>query len=66
MVSKLKKKKCFKKIYAPLVQNTKSLLICTKHGRYPCTKFGIDQVKGSKDIKQTTQLAEKSGLRKVV
>ena len=31
-------------------------------GRNPCTKFGIDQVKGSKDIEQTTQLAEKSGL----
>ena len=28
----------------------------------PCTKFGIDQVKGSKDIGQTTQWAEKSGL----
>ena len=28
----------------------------------PCTKFGIDQVKGSKDIEQTTQWAEKSGL----
>ena len=31
-------------------------------GRNPCTKFGIDQVKGSKDIEQTTQWAEKSGL----
>ena len=29
----------------------------------PCTKFGIDQVKGSKDIEQTTQWAEKSELR---
>ena len=28
----------------------------------PCTKFGIDQVKGSKDIERTTQWAEKSGL----
>ena len=28
----------------------------------PCTKFGIDQVMGSKDIEQTTQCAEKSGL----
>ena len=28
----------------------------------PCTKFGIDQVKGSKDIKRTTHWAEKSGL----
>ena len=28
----------------------------------PCTKFGIDQVKGSKDIEQTTQWAEKRGL----
>ena len=28
----------------------------------PCTNFGIDQVKGSKDIEQTTQWAEKSGL----
>ena len=26
------------------------------------TKFGIDQVKGSKDIEWTTQWAEKSGL----
>ena len=32
----------------------------------PCTKFGIDQVKGSKDIKQRTHWAEKSGLRRVV
>ena len=31
-------------------------------GRNPCTKFGIDQVKGSKDIKRTTQWAEKSDL----
>ena len=28
----------------------------------PCTKFGINQVKGSKDIEQTRQWAEKSGL----
>ena len=28
----------------------------------PCTKFGIDQVQGSKDIERTTQWAEKSGL----
>ena len=28
----------------------------------PCTKFGIDQVKGSKDIERTTLWAEKSGL----
>ena len=28
----------------------------------PCTKFGIDQEKGSKDIERTTQWAEKSGL----
>ena len=28
----------------------------------PCTKFGIDQVKGSKDMERTTQWAEKSGL----
>ena len=28
----------------------------------PYTKFGIDQVKGSKDIERTTQWAEKSGL----
>ena len=28
----------------------------------PCTKFGIDQVKGSKDIKRTTNWARKSGL----
>ena len=27
-----------------------------------CTKFGIDQEKGSKDIERTTQRAEKSGL----
>ena len=27
----------------------------------PCTKFGIDQMKGSKDIEWTTQWAEKSG-----
>ena len=26
----------------------------------PCTKFGIDHVKGSKDIDRTTQWAEKS------
>ena len=31
-------------------------------GRNPRTKFGIDQVKGSKDIKWTTDRAEKSGL----
>ena len=28
----------------------------------PCTKFGIDQVKWSKDIERKTPLAEKSGL----
>ena len=28
----------------------------------PCTKFGIDQVKGSKDNDRTTHRAEKSGL----
>ena len=28
----------------------------------PCTKFGIEQVKGSKDIEWTTQWAEKSDL----
>ena len=28
----------------------------------PCTKFCIDQVKGSKDIERTTHWAEKSGL----
>ena len=28
----------------------------------PCTKFSIDQVKGSKDIEWTTPWAEKSGL----
>ena len=31
-------------------------------GGKPCTKFGIDQVKGSKDIERTTHWAEKSGL----
>ena len=31
-------------------------------GRNPCTKFGIDQKKGSKDIERTAQSAEKSGL----
>ena len=44
------------------MQNTKLLLICTRHGRNPCTKFGIDQVKGSKNIERTTQWAEKCGL----
>ena len=47
---------------SPLVQNTKLLLICTRHGRNPRTKFGIDQVKGSKDIVRTTQWAEKRSL----
>ena len=28
----------------------------------PCTKFGIDKVKASKDIERTTQWAEESGL----
>ena len=28
----------------------------------PCTKFGIDQLKGSKDIERTTHWTEKSGL----
>ena len=28
----------------------------------PCTKFGIDQVKGSKDIERITQWAKNSGL----
>ena len=28
----------------------------------PCTKFGIDKVKGSKDIKRTTHWARKSGM----
>ena len=55
-------KKCFRNIYAPLVQNLKSLLICIRHGCNLCTKFGIDQVKGSKDIEQTTHWARKSGL----
>mgnify|MGYP003691428695 CR=1 FL=1 len=45
-----------------MVQNTKLLRICTRHGRNPCTKFGIDQVKGSNDIEQTTQWAEKCSL----
>ena len=44
------------------MQNTKLLLICTWHGRNPCTKFGIDQVKGSKNIERTTQWARKRGL----
>ena len=30
--------------------------------RNPCTKFGIGQVIGSKDIERTTQRAKKSGL----
>ena len=30
--------------------------------RNPCTKFGIDQAKGSKDIERITQWAEKNGL----
>ena len=55
-------KKCFRNIYAPLLQNLKLLLICTRHGCNPCTKFGIDQVKGSKDIEQTPHWARKSGL----
>ena len=46
----------------PLMQNSKLLLICTRHGCNPCTKFGIDQVKGSKDIEQTTHWARKSDL----
>ena len=46
----------------PLMQNSKLLLICTRHGCNPCTKFGIDQVKGSKDIERTTHWARKSGL----
>ena len=49
--------------YMPsFLQNLKLLLICTRHGCNPSTKFGIDQVKGSKDIKRTTHWAEKSGL----
>ena len=31
-------------------------------GHNPCTKFGIDQVKESKDIERKTQWAQKSGL----
>ena len=31
-------------------------------GRNPCTKFGIDQVKGSKDIEETTHWAQNNGL----
>ena len=34
------------------MQNLKLLLICTRHGCNPSTKFGIDQVKGSKDIER--------------
>ena len=30
--------------------------------RNPCTMFGIDQVKGSKDFERTIQWAQKSGL----
>ena len=48
--------------HAPLVQNLKLLLICTRHGCNPCTKFGTDQVKGSKDIEQTTHWDRESGL----
>ena len=63
IVEKLFKTRNVSETYMPpLVQNLKLLLICTKHGCNPCTKFGIDQVKGSKDIKRTTQWAEKSGL----
>ena len=32
------------------------------NGGKPCTKFGIDQVKGSKDIERTKHWARKSGL----
>ena len=46
----------------PLVQNSKLLLIYTRHGFKTCTKFGIDQVKGSKYIERTTDWARKSGL----
>ena len=45
-----------------MVQNLKLLLRCTRHGCNPCTKFGIDQVKGSKDIEHTAHWARKSGL----
>ena len=39
----------------PLVQNSKLPLICTRHGRNPCTKFGTDQAsEGVKNIEQTT------------
>ena len=46
----------------PLVQNSKLLLISTRLGCNPCTKFGIDQVKGSKVIERTTHWPRKSGL----
>ena len=52
-----------KRVLWPL--NMWSLKINRDHlliGRNPCTKFGIDQVKGSKDIDRTKLWAQKSGL----
>ena len=55
-------KKCFRNIYAPLSAKFKITTYMYKAWLQPCTKFGIDQVKGSKDIEQTAHWARKSGL----
>ena len=58
-------KKCFRNIYAPLGAKFKITSYMYNHlliEGNPCTMFGIDQVKDSKDIEWTTQWAEKSGL----
>ena len=54
--------KCFRNTCAPLGAKYKITTYMYKAWAQPRTKFGIDQVKGSKDIEETTQWAEKSGL----
>ena len=60
---KKKKQEMFQKHKSPLGAKFKiTTYMCTRYGCNPCTKFGIDQMKGSKDIEQTTHWARKSGL----
>ena len=49
----------FQKYICPLGAKFKTTTYMNKAWVHPCTKFGIDQVKGSKDIEWTTHLARK-------
>ena len=57
----IKNKKCFRNIYAPLDAKFKITTYMYKAWLQPSNKFGIDQVKGSKDIERAH-----TGLERVV